>query len=81
MSLSIGVIDPSPDDPHEFLVGDLPTPAIDRRLLLATFPVGVAALSGASWLLSRQLEDPVAGEWRTGWTPVFRLMTISALRR
>ncbi len=68
MSLSKGVIDPSPNDPHEMFVGYLPTPAVDRRFLLAALPLGVAALSGANWLLARKLEDPGAGEWRTGET-------------
>lgn len=61
-----GVIDPFPGDQHEMFVGYLPTPAVDRRFLLGVLPLGVAALSGASWLLARKLQDPGAGEWRTG---------------
>ncbi len=66
MSLSKGVIDPSSDNPHEMFVGYLPTPTVDRRFLLAALPLGVAALTEASWLVASKLQDPGAGEWRTG---------------
>jgi hypothetical protein len=68
MTLTPGVIDPSKSDPDDLFVGYAPTPLVDRRFLMAALPLGAAALSGASWLSARKLDDPGAGDWRTGET-------------
>lgn len=63
-----GIIDPSTADEDEMFVGWAKTPAVDRRFLLAALPFGLLGTSGASWLLSSQLDDPGAGAWLTNAT-------------
>lgn len=68
MTRTKGVIDPSQTDKHDMFIGWAPAPAVDRRFLLGALPLGLAASTGASWLVAKELDDPGAGAWLTNAT-------------
>ncbi len=68
MSKANGVIDPTAHDSHDMFIGWAPAPAVDRRFLLGALPVGLAASTGTSWLVAKELSDPGAGAWLTDAT-------------
>ena len=65
MSKTKGVLDPQQKTKGDMFVGWAPTPSVDRRFLITTMPIGLAATGGAGWLIAKELDDPGAGAWLT----------------